>query len=225
MEIPNVTYIPSGNQSQMPTANKKTLDKDDFLKLLVAKLSNQDPLNPQDDQAFVAQLAQFSSLEQLKNMNDNLTQDLQWNALLSQTINNTSATSLIGRTVDADSSELYMGSAGSADFSYNLTSEASKVTIDIKDSSGTVVKSIAASGLSAGDHTLNWDGTDNNGNQVAAGLYTVSITAKDSAGKAVATTQTFEGTVTGVSYENGNALLNVNGLLIPLSSVRQVREG
>jgi flagellar basal-body rod modification protein FlgD len=209
----------------MPTANKKTLDKDDFLKLLVTKMSHQDPLNPQDDQAFVAELAQFSSLEQLKNMNDNLSQDMQWNALLSQTINNTSATSLIGRTVDADSSELYMGSSGSVDLSYNLTSDASQVTVEIKDAGGKVVKTFAADSIGKGNHTLHWDGTDNDGTQVAAGLYTVSIAARDSAGKAVATTQTFEGTVSGVSYENGNALLNVDGILIPLSSVRQVREG
>jgi flagellar basal-body rod modification protein FlgD len=223
MDIPNVTYL--SNQAQTASTPKKVLDKDDFLKLLVTKMSHQDPLNPEDDQAFVAELAQFSSLEQLKNMNDNLSQDMKWNAMLSQTINNTSATSLIGRTVDADSSELFVGSSGSADIAYHLTGDASKVTVDIKDSTGKVVNSFTSNSLSAGDHSLHWDGTDSAGKAVTAGVYTISITAKDADGKAVTTTQSLEGTVTGVSYENGSALLNVGGLQIPLSSVRQVREG
>ena len=120
-QIPNVTYVPSNDQSQAATqAAKKVLGKDDFLRLLVAKLSNQDPLNPIQDEDFASQLAQFSSLEQLSNMNDNLTQDMQWNYLLSQTINNTMATSLIGRTVRADSSQVYLETAGTSDLYLNL---------------------------------------------------------------------------------------------------------
>ena len=105
MDMNNVTFLAeTGSNYQTPNAADRILDKDDFLELLIAKLSNQDPLDPMQDEDFVAQLAQFSSLEQLSNMNENLMQDIQWNYMLSQTISNTMATSLIGRTVRADSS-------------------------------------------------------------------------------------------------------------------------
>jgi len=224
MDVSNITFTSSANQSSSTTASS-TLDKDAFLKLLVKKLSNQDPLNPQDDNAFIAELAQFSSLEQLENMNTSLTKDLQWNALLSQTINNTSAASLIGRSVRADSSELYKGTSGSADVAYNLNSDAATVTVDIKDSNGKVVRSIKLNDVAAGDQTVTWDGTNDDGDQVDAGYYTVSITAKDVNGNSVTTKQSMEGKITGVAYEDGSALLEVNGMQIPLSSVQKVWEG
>jgi flagellar hook assembly protein FlgD len=69
-EISNVAYAPTPGQSTTLTGTSSNLGKDDFLQLLVAQLSNQDPMNPQDGAQFVAQLAQFSSLEQLISIRD-----------------------------------------------------------------------------------------------------------------------------------------------------------
>jgi flagellar basal-body rod modification protein FlgD len=222
----NINFVSNtGSNPISAGGSSNILGKDDFLKLLVAKLSHQDPLNPMEDEAFVAQLAQFSSLEQLQNMNDNLTEDLQWNYLLSQTISNTMATSLIGRTVRADSSQLYLETAGAADIAVDLDRAASQMTITIRDENGNVVRTMTERGLNEGDHVINWDGTDDEGVQVASGMYTVSISAVDGNGNDFSPNHYLEGKVKGVSYQDGIALLNVNGQQIPLGAVLEVKEG
>jgi flagellar basal-body rod modification protein FlgD len=201
------------------------LGKEDFLNLLVTKLANQDPLDPVSDEDFVAQLAQYSSLEQLTNMNESLEQDIQWNYLLSQTISNTMSTSLIGRSVRADSSTIYLETSGSADIAVNLDRFADEVTISIHDEYGNVVRRINESDLEAGDHVIHWDGADENGVQMATGSYTVSVSAVDANGSSFSPERFVEGEVTGVTYRDGMALLVINGQEIPLSNVVEVKEG
>ena len=225
MEMPNVTFVnETGANRQAPVADR-VMDKDDFLKLLVAKLSHQDPLDPMADEDFVAQLAQFSSLEQLSNMNKNLEQDIQWNYMLSQTISNTMATSLIGRTIRADSSTLYIEEGGAADIAINLDRPASELTITIRDENGRVVRTLTERDVDQGDHTINWDGTDDTGSPVVAGPYTVEVSATDVNGNTFTPDQFLEGEVTGVTYRDGMALLNVDGQQLPLASVLEVKEG
>src|SRR5512145_3299493 len=77
------------------TSTKNILGKDEFLKMLIAQLKHQDPLNPMDGTAFTAQLAQFSSLEQLQNINTQLTSFTKQQ----QSLGNTQAVNLIGREV------------------------------------------------------------------------------------------------------------------------------
>ncbi len=202
-----------------------TLSKDDFLQLLITKLTNQDPMNPIQDEDFASQLAQFSSLEQMSNMNESLSQSIQWDYLLSQTISNTMATSLIGRTVRADSSQVYLETGGSADLTVGLDRAASEVTITITDASGKTVRTIKSTGLDKGDHVINWDGTDETGTQMASGVYTVSVSAVDGNGNAFTPKAIIEGKVSKVTYKDGIALLNINGQNIPLASVLEVKEG
>jgi flagellar basal-body rod modification protein FlgD len=226
MDMENVNFLTeTGSSYGSTTTADRILDKDDFLRLLVAKLSNQDPLNPVEDEDFVAQLAQFSSLEQLSNMNENLEQDIQWNYMLSQTISNTMATSLIGRTVRADSSMLYLQSGDAADLAVNLDRPATDLTITIRDENGNVVRTITEKGLDSGDHVFNWDGTNDSGVQVPSGGYTVSVTAVDVNGNEFTPDQFIEGKVNGITYRDGIALLNVNGQDLPLASVLEVKEG
>jgi flagellar basal-body rod modification protein FlgD len=226
MDMSNVTFLSdTGSGYQAPDAADRVLNKDDFLQLLIAKLSHQDPLDPMQDEDFVAQLAQFSSLEQLSNMNENLMQDIQWNYLLSQTISNTMATSLIGKTVRADSSMLYLETGGTADLAISLDRVATEVTITIQDENGNIVRTITRDGLDAGDHIINWDGTDDQGVQVAAGAYTLSVSAVDADGNDFTPDQYVEGKVKSVTYRDGMALLNINGQELPLASVLEVREG
>ncbi len=226
MNVENVTFLSETNSSlQSAPSADKSLGKDDFLALLVAKLSNQDPMNPTSDEDFVAQLAQFSSLEQLSNMNENLLQDIQWNYMLSQTISNTMATSLIGREVRADTSMIYLETAGTADLAIDLDRTATEVTVTIRDQDGNTVRTINENALDAGEHIINWDGMDDNGVQVTAGGYTVEVTAVDAEGNEFTPDQFVEGKVSGITYRDGMALLNINGQDLPLASVLEVKEG
>ncbi len=225
MMTANVSAITSSGSTKATTTNEKVMGKDDFLRLLVAKLSNQDPMNPVQDEDFAAQLAQFSSLEQLSNMNQNLTQDLQWNYLLSQTISNTMATSLIGRTVRADASQVFLPTNGAANVALNLDRPATDVTITIKDANGNTVRTIAMHGVDKGDQTVNWDGTSDDGTQQVAGLYSVTISATDGNGNVFTPGQYVQGKVSGVTYKEGIALLSLDGQLLPLASVLEVKEG
>lgn len=224
MEISNINFVGStGNNQPAPASSQ--LGKDDFLKLLVTKMMYQDPLNPITDENFIAQLAQFSSLEQLENMNRNLTLDLQWNYLLSQTISNTMATSLIGRTVTADSSNLYLDSGAEASVSVDLDQPATELTFSIIDVNGRLVRTIREYDLEFGVHDIEWDGLDDDGVHVPSGFYTITASATNKAGNSFTPDLYLEGRVDGVTYADGIALLNVAGLSIPLAAVTQVREG
>ncbi|NMC42392.1 MAG: flagellar biosynthesis protein FlgD [candidate division Zixibacteria bacterium] len=217
---------PTASTSSAGTASGlETLGKDDFLQLLVAKLSNQDPLDPVQDEDFAAQLAQYSSLEQLSNMNESLTQSIQWSYLLSQTISNTMATSLIGKTVRADSSSVVLETDGSADLAIDLDRAATELTITITNASGETVRTITVKGLDAGDHVINWDGANAGGGRCPSGVYTVTLSAVDGNGNTFIPSSVVEGTVSKVTYQDGVALLSINGQNIPLSSVIEVKEG
>lgn len=224
MEIPNINFISTTGNNQVATSSKE-LGKDDFLKLLVTKMMYQDPLNPITDESFVAQLAQFSSLEQLENMNRNLTLDLQWNYLLSQTISNTMATSLIGLTVKADSSNLYLDSGAEANVNVDLDQPATELTFSILDANGQLVRTIRQYDIGFGVRNIEWDGLDDAGVHVPSGFYTISAKATNAAGASFIPGLYLEGRVDGVTYADGIALLNIAGLSIPLAAVTQVREG
>ena len=111
------------------------MDKDAFLNLLVTQLQNQDPLNPTDSVEFTAQLAQFSSLEQLSNVNDNLEQLQNYQA----SINNSQAVSLIGKDITAKGNALQLKDGGPAGCNFSLDGSAAIVTISLYDSTGEFV--------------------------------------------------------------------------------------
>jgi flagellar basal-body rod modification protein FlgD len=210
--------------SSTSTNSATTLDKDDFLKMLITKLTNQDPLNPMDDEAFTAELAQFSSLEQLQNMNQALENSLQWDYMQMQTINNTMATSLIGKDVKATFSGVYLSDDNSPQIQFTTDQPASSIKIEITNSDGTLVRTITEKNVPAGSNVINWDGKSENGERLANGYYNVSITGIDAAGKSFDPSTFITGRVNGVIYREGAAFLQVNGMEIPLSNVSVISE-
>ncbi len=194
------------------------LGKDDFLHLLITQLQNQDPLNPAESTEFTAQLAQFSSLEQLSNVNDNLVQ-LQ---NLETSTNNSQAVSLLGKEITANGNYLKLANGTPTDCEFRLDREADTVVVNIYDHTNEFVKTFEGENLSAGQHTLIWDGTDRNGNPANDGDYTFEIMAVDANGKAVNATAYFTGTVDTVTFENSTPFLISGDQKIPLGDVKQV---
>jgi flagellar basal-body rod modification protein FlgD len=208
---------PIGTTGSSQPGPSKTLGKDDFLRLLMAQMSNQDPLSPTDDTAFIAQLAQFSSVEQLQSANENL-----GNLLLAQAAaNQTSAAGLVGKDVQFRTTEVQLGT-GPATLSAQLDSAATSVSATISDSTGHVVRTLDAGSSPAGALSLAWDGRDESGSPVGPGAYTVSITALDARGNAVPVTQSATGRVSGISFAGGVPRLVVDGQQISLSDVIEI---
>ncbi len=196
-------------------SDPRSLGKDDFLKLLVTQLKNQDPLNPASSTEFVAQLAQFSSLEQLSNVNENLKIVQSYN----QSINNLQAVNFMGKTVKSIGSMFSLGPNGSSNMDYQLSENANAVFINIYDSTGKHVREIRMNQMAAGDHKFEWDGLDENGKPADLGVYSFTVKAKNQYGEIMNTAAYVEHTVTGVSYHNGNTYLKAKDVEIPYSAV------
>jgi flagellar basal-body rod modification protein FlgD len=197
-----------------------TMGKDEFLKLMMAQLSQQDPTAPSDSNAFVAQLAQFSSLEQMQNVNSSLQSLLVGQA--SQ--NNTGAINLVGKDVLYKTDQLTLEAGQTPTASAKLGSEAAEVTATITDSTGKIVRTIKLGAQPAGDVEVKWDGREESGNTAKPGTYTVSITAKDSKGNLVDVEQRATGRVTGVSFEKGYPEAILGEQRLKMSDIVEINE-
>lgn len=195
------------------------MGKDDFLRLLVTKLANQNPMEPMKDEDFIAQMAQFTQLEQMTNMNRLLEESLTQNSLLSQSIVNTMATELIGRTVSVETNDIVLGTSGAADIRFDLAAAAANVTIEIVDEDGSLVRALRPGAHPTGETTISWDGNMASGERATPGRYRIRINAENADGGPVPVRSYFSGQVDGIRYINGAALLSVGDALIPMANV------
>jgi flagellar basal-body rod modification protein FlgD len=197
----------------------KTLGKEDFLKLLLEQLSHQDPLNPMDSTEFTVQLTQFTSLEELNNINSTLNEVLAFQ----HSMQNAAVANLIGKTVTASGNTIYL--KDSADIRYELLEDASSVEISIIDSTGKIVKSEELGSQKAGDQIYLWDGKDNYGNQLPEGTYIFEIEALNGPGDPVNVLTSTSGIVTGVYFEDGTTYLILDGgRNVHLTEIQSIRE-
>lgn len=215
MEISSVSSTLAGTTTANPEA---ALGRDAFLKLLITQLRYQDPLSPMENEAFLAQLAQFSSVEQMQQLNASFEASIA----LSQSQANSAATSLIGRHVRASGDHVTLPAEGSVELGYYLASAAESVEIDVVDANGAVVRHLRAAGVPQGSNLLRWDGHDDAGQRLDAGSYSFRVQAFDANGDALAAATTVSGLVSGVTFESGSAMLLIDGRKVPLSSVLEV---
>jgi len=196
------------------TSSKKTLGKDDFLKMLLAQLKNQDPLKPVDGTDFAAQLAQFTSLEQLTNMSTQLANmsSAQNASTEAQSI------SLIGKQVTTTAGNSVVVNGDSTALTYSLDKNAKNVTVSIYNSDGTLVDTLKYTDQAKGANTVTWNTAD-----VTKGNYTFNIKATDKGGNNVSATTMVTGIVTGVQFKNNSIYLTVNGQDVPFSSIVSVK--
>jgi flagellar basal-body rod modification protein FlgD len=223
LEIQGVSGFDGGTGESLLNASR-ILEKDDFLKLLTVQLQNQDPLEPQDNTEMVAQLAEFSSLEQLENMNQNLESSLDLDLILTQVLNNTAAAGLIGKSVLATGDSLTLEDSGTADVNFDLGAAADTVTVTIYDESGTLVRTIEESGVAAGRGVVEWDGKDSNGNKMSAGTYTFAVSASDADGNSIDITPLVMGRVEIVKFVDGEAVLVLDGVEVSIAEILEIRD-
>ncbi len=185
--------------------NKLDADYQSFLKLLIAQVSNQDPLEPMDSTTFVSQLAQLTQVEQSITTNDTLE---KIEARLSSA-NAREDAMLIGREVLVPTDRIALNE-GTAKFSYTLNSAAASVSARILGEDGTELRRIdGLPGGQEGRHEVIWDGRDREGLPVPDGAFQVEINALDADDKAVFLTTYAEGQVERVAFRDGSPVLQL----------------
>ncbi|MDB4989884.1 MAG: flagellar hook capping protein [Myxococcaceae bacterium] len=212
---------PTVNTSAATSAKSgNALGPDDFMKLLVAQLKNQDPNNPLDTKELVTQLSQLTSVQELTSIGKKM-------GALTTATNGMAANQsagLIGKTVSGLANTAQLGPTGGATSAVTLAQSADSATVSISDVAGRVVKTFTLPSLNAGPQALSWDGTDTVGQRAPAGTYTFSVDAKNSSGQPVATDMTVSGIVTGVDYDSGTPELAIGKARIPLTNITTISQ-
>ena len=207
------SYIDALNQATTAATGKSTssketvMGKEDFLKLLVAQLQNQDPLSPDDPTEFTAQLAQFSSLEQLTSLNDSMDNLVTSNA----NSDRFSTLNTIGKTV-AYNSGSFNFTGDPVEIGYQLDGQASAVTLSLQQN-GVTLATVKGEELATGNHFISWDGKLANGNKAPVGEYDIVIEAKAATDESVGAAPLQRSEVTGVDLqgEYGGTLITKTG--------------
>ncbi|MEI7637841.1 MAG: flagellar hook assembly protein FlgD [Syntrophus sp. (in: bacteria)] len=195
------------------TSKAQSMGKEDFLKMLVAQLKNQDPLNPMSGTDFATQLAQFSSLEQLTNLNQGITNL----GLYQSSQANLQAVNLIGKEVTAGKGNGFVADGSSVNLYYDLSKDATEIQVNIYDEEGALADTASAYDQTAGVNSLTWS----NG-QERSGNFTFKVFAFDTTGATLPVDTLVSGKVTAVSFKDKSIYVNVEGQELPFSEVREV---
>lgn len=222
------TVVSEGDTSAFSSA--ESMGKSDFLNLLVTQLKYQDPMEPSADTEFVAQLAQFSQLENTQNMTtamDTLTTNMN-NFMTLQTLNsqsttNASATPLLGKQVRVSEGSLTYEGNGET-FDVHLKEGSSKGTLVIRDAKDVVVAEVAVSRADSkgGDVNITWNGKGTDGTALLAGKYTMEVVGTD--GTTSAGYVFKDGKVTSVGFGETGATLTIDGTKYGLKNLVNVEE-
>lgn len=207
----SLNNVPAGsNQNSAANEIEKSLGKDAFLKMLLAQIQYQNPLEPMENTEFTAQLAQFSSLEQLNSLNKEFsslsaTIDSQKNIILSN---------LVGKEVEVEGNKIKVTDGVISPISFDLKREAQKVEITISDKNGPVVRKITLGKTETGRHDIVWDGKNLQNQPVANGTYTFRVTAYDENNNPVSSSTILSGNVDGLIFKEGLPYLEISGMQV-----------
>ena len=201
-----------------PTSNSE-LGQDEFLSLLIAQLEHQDPLNPMEDKEFTAQMASFSSLEQLTNINEGigtLNDNAQRQELLS-------AVSFMGKQVRAEGNSIGINNGEVSTLYYQLTETITDGAINIYDSYGNLVRTVDLGSKQLGEYEYQWDGTDYNGEPLPDGLYYAYMYGDGVNGQAVQIYTDVSGEVAGVQQYGSSMYLRLtDGRVVNFTDIREI---
>ncbi len=206
-------------ESNYATEGEDKLGRDSFMKLFLAQMNHQDPLNPMDTTQFSSQLAQFSTLEQLYNVNENLdsiegiqSSDSKYNAL-----------GLMGKEIQAQSNSLLLDGESLAKGAFYIDTAAETSTVRIYDEKGKAIKDIDLEGLPAGTHDFEWNGRDDDGNMRSAGVYHYDVSAISPAGNMISAEKYIQGTVTRISLFEEEPVIYLNDIPMSMDQIVNIK--
>ncbi len=216
----NANAISKTDKNDIVENPKGTIDKDGFLKLLIAQLKYQDPLNPLNNDEFIQENTGFSQLEQLQNLNSAIKD-------ISSSFNKSDkgyAASYLGKYIAIDSNSIKVSGSKIDPVQFHLAEDAD-VKVSIVDKKGNNVANIDLGKLKAGNHKFTWNGKDNKGNYVPSGTYSVSLSAVTSDGSSVPIEKN-AGKVVAVQFDSSGIVLVTNqNEKVNLNDVKSVFEG
>jgi flagellar basal-body rod modification protein FlgD len=198
------------------TAPSNAIGKDEFLQLLVTQLRNQDPMSPLQPHEFAAQLAQFTSVEQLTQLNDAIgiqTQALNMVTLMNKT---TLGASLIVREITAGGNHVVVPSSGQASVRIDVGGSGGNATLKVLDSSGHVVATRALGPLKSGRQDVDLP------SDVPPGTYTYSVDVVDASGGKVPVTTFTRGVVDAVQFDSNGIVLRIGSIEVSLESLDEI---
>ena len=211
--IQNIASAASSSTSSTSTTSNTsttaTLGQDDFMKMLIAQLQNQDPMNPMDSKDFTAQLAQFSSLQQLTNLNATMSSLPTY----LQSFSNAQMANLIGDSAVANGN-IINANGSSASIAFTLPQDVQSGTVKIYDDKGAQVDTLQLGSLKTGSNSMTWDCS-----RFSSGKYTYQISAVDSKSNAVNVSTLMSGVITGASFKDNEAYLTINGQQVAFSDI------
>ena len=211
----------SSAQSETSTGGNR-IDMNGFLNLFLTQLENQDPTNPLESYELAAQLAQFSTVEQLSQVNANILKQKDYLT----SINYGQMAQLIGRDVVAvdDSIQLTDGETSKSSYELNVSAE---VSLKILDDRGTLIRTISLGNQESGTYEVEWDGKNDSGEVVPDGTYHVQVEAVDADGNFTEATQTVSGKIYALSLDQDNPQFIIggpNGVKVSAGTISEVRE-
>jgi len=201
-------------------AAAQSMDQGDFLTLMTAQLKNQDPFEPVDNTQMVAQMAQFSSLAGISEMNTTL-------KAISDRLNGTTTSDTmawIGRTVMTEGSIAFPRSGGGIEGAVELGADAADVSVTIQGANGETLRTVSLGAQSKGSVGYDWDGTTDSGEAAGDGPFTVKVSARNADGGSVTATNLVWAPVTSVSLgSDGAPILTLPGIgQVPVTAVRKI---
>jgi flagellar basal-body rod modification protein FlgD len=190
-------------ESLFEPVGKSELDRQDFMTLFITQLQYQDPMKPMDSYEMASQLAQFSNMEATMKMSDNMEQLLEYQT--SQ--NNLQLLTLLDKDVRLSGNEIGVNGDERGMGEFTLFDNADTCVVEIYDAGQHLVRTLDLGSVQADTYTLEWDGQDSLGEDVADGAYGFVVKAYDIVGQEIGIDYQTVGKVTGLDFDSGKARL------------------
>jgi flagellar basal-body rod modification protein FlgD len=207
------------NTTSESADTKNDLDKNAFLKLLVAEIQNQNPLEPMDNQKFVEQMTQFSTMEQMTNMSESFQEFM--NASMATT--RLQASAVVGKYAVIEGNEIKFRDNSAESIVFNVE-EQGEVLIRITNPDGKLIREENLGYKEAGIHGYQWDGRDDSGTMQAEGTYNYQLVVVDSTGQEKTFGGVDGGTVEAVQFVDNNIYVIVNGQKYNFEDIIEISE-
>ncbi len=221
METSSATSTGSTLPAAADSSSGEVIGKVQFLNLLVAQLTHQDPMNPMEGTEFTAQLAQFTSLEQLMRINESLGTLAQ----LESSLTRAQAVGMIGKQILAEGNTIAMVNGISSNVIFSLDKATDSASVSVFNESGDLVSVVDTNSLPAGQNSIAFAGFDRNGDPLPDGIYTFEVLALDAEGESIGVQSFSSGIVSGVNIEeDGTTNLQIGTTEFSMGSVIQITE-